>query len=178
MIPALDGQAAFRATFLLNLDPGHAETLRATGDLLEFLFKHLENDAESETAHLQLHEQAVVADLRYAANRLGWIAKHTTATELSVEQFAIAARATALAPRLLRLIEEMGGAPVMEGKTEQSSARERLSIRSDFWVRIPMPLANRVGLEPEGEVEWEVVPEGLLLRRVILAIKECGGETP
>lgn len=166
MIQALDGQAVFRATFLLNLDPAHAETLRATGDLLEFLFKNLENDAESEAAHLQLHEQAVVADLRYVADRLGWIAKHATASELSVDQFAIADRATALAPRLLRLLEEMGGSPVMEGMTEQSSARERLSIRSDFWVRIPSPLANRVGLEPEGEVEWEVVPEGLFLRKV------------
>lgn len=97
-------QSAFRATFLLDLDPRHAETLRRLGGLLEELFRNLENDAEA--ADLRLMEEAWEADLRHLVRYLSVMGRHRTASQLSPEEGRIAERAGRWAEWLRQALEE------------------------------------------------------------------------
>src|SRR5436190_12784958 len=94
-MPATE-QAAFRATFPLQLDPQYREALERTGWLLENLFRNLESDAES-AGDLDAQMGAVATDLRHLAGVLSWIGRHQTASELSPAETPIAQRAATLA---------------------------------------------------------------------------------
>jgi hypothetical protein len=154
-------QAAFRATFLLQLDPQYREALERTGWLLENLFRNLENDAES-AADLDAQLGAVATDLRHLASVLGWIGRHQTASELLPAQTLIAQRAVDAASKVQRLIEELEGVDACRAMPQPDG----LPVRVGPSVPIPFALAQAQGLEAGSQVEWKAIPGGLALRKV------------
>lgn len=107
---------AFRASFLLYLEPQHRELCERLGELLEGLCRDLVVNDMEWVPELPEEVAAVVTDLRRSAIALTWIGRLQTASALAPADLRVAQLAADVAPLLERLIQQLGETPQTLGE--------------------------------------------------------------